>query len=102
MSRHDLGEALISACSGGDTRLAESLLDQKADPDYHHDYGCTNPLFIASEHNRIDCVRLLLRHKADAGWTNVNNETPLSVSQREGHVSVARLLASRLQHPLKT
>ncbi len=54
---------------------------------------------LASYHNSIECVKLLLQYKAEVDKTNDKNLTPLSGVCFKGYVEVAKLLLENGANP---
>ncbi|MCZ6902498.1 MAG: ankyrin repeat domain-containing protein [Rickettsia endosymbiont of Ixodes persulcatus] len=51
-----------------------------------------NLLTYAVRQRKLDIVRFLLSIGADSNFTNYNNETPLSISVRNGSIDIAHAI----------
>jgi ankyrin repeat protein len=66
---------LLAACNNGDAAVAAMLLGNGADPNAAGTRG--NCLSYASSAASVDCVKLLLQHRADPNARALNGPTPL-------------------------
>lgn len=81
-----------------DIRIAQTLIENGADPNHVDDQGCT-PLSWAAGFGNAPLVKLLLRNGARADIKNRRGLLPLDEAMYEGHTAVARAL---LEHGLYT
>lgn len=88
------------AATNGHLELARALLSGEAGPTTRADVNAAQnrgktALHLASEHDRVDFVDLLLSHGADVDARSDGRWTPLINAAEKGHTSVvARLLAA--------
>ena len=83
-----------------DAQSLAILLQNGLNPNLSNHRGDTL-LMLASYHNSIDCVRLLLAHHADVDKVNDKNLTPLAGVCFKGYVEVARMLLQAGANPDK-
>jgi uncharacterized protein len=76
---------------GGVYSTAKILLDHGGNPSDKDETGCT-PLRYGAQNGNERLVRLLLDHGADWRVTNLNGELAIALVEKNGHISVARLL----------
>lgn len=50
------------------------------------------PLYVSAKHDRVDCLRILLKFGADANATTQKGHTPLHVASKQGHTRIVRVL----------
>ncbi|HVC47351.1 MAG TPA: ankyrin repeat domain-containing protein [Terracidiphilus sp.] len=78
---------------GGGAKMAEILLQYRADPNAVQVGGYT-PLFSAAAANRKDLAELLIAHGADPHPVNDSGKTPAEYARERGHIEVANWLDS--------
>ena len=83
-----------------DAQSLAILLQNGLNPNLANHRGDTL-LMLASYHNSIDCVRLLLAYHADVDRVNDKNLTPLAGVCFKGYVEVARMLLQAGANPDK-
>lgn len=83
-----------------DAQSLAILLQNGLNPNLANHRGDTL-LMLASYHNSIDCVRLLLAYHADVDKVNDKNLTPLAGVCFKGYVEVARMLLQAGANPDK-
>ena len=82
--RSILGETpLHFAAVSGDVRVGKILLDAKANPNVHGEYGNT-PLHEAVGQKKYEFVKLLLAHGASKELKNDDNTTPVEYAEQLG------------------
>ena len=69
----------------------EALLQQPENPDLKEAHR-TSPLWLASQGNHVEVLRLLLEAGADKNFATKTGITALMHASQEGHVEVSRLL----------
>jgi ankyrin repeat protein len=67
------------------------LLDHSANPS-DKDQASYTPLHFAAQNGNERLVRLLLDHSANWRATSLNGELAVALEEKNGHISVARLL----------
>ena len=87
----DPGDALMAACTRGDSGEAERLLRDGADPCFRGEFGA-NPLTRAAEQGHVALVSLLLSNGGRHDAQDDNGDTALLCACRMGHADVARVL----------
>lgn len=99
MSAED--KQLYDAAYFGRTAKLETLLGEKADPNYKN-IGWDTPLMMAAKNGKAECVKLLLAAGADPTMQNKDHETACSMAtqkmneaksdpQREKYAGIAAL-----------
>ncbi|MBM3738444.1 MAG: hypothetical protein FJW39_21900 [Acidobacteria bacterium] len=89
------GTALHDACWAGDVRMADLLLDHRADPNLRHLEGGSAPLHYAVITNHADVVELLLRRGADLRAKSATGATALHLAANRGFLPLVELLIAR-------
>lgn len=74
-----------------DYKSLQTLLQNGLNPNLANHKG-DSLLMLASYHNSIECVKLLLQYKAKVDKVNDKNLTPLAGVCFKGYVEVAKLL----------
>ena len=78
---YPMNPPLFEAISNGDTDKVKKLLGEEEDKDKKWAVAMGNtPLNLAAERNNVDIVTVLLRHGADASFTNDQGASPLMKS----------------------
>jgi ankyrin repeat protein len=114
---------LYAACTVGDSHVVEKLLlgSSSLDVNYKFTHGdesdkddeteiddesvgadsaeCQTPLYMSASYGHLECVQLLLMHKADANLAGEDGITPLSISSQEGYLAVAQELLKAKADP---
>ena len=90
-SQSDGMTALHWACYHNNTKLADTLLKNAADPDARNRYDVT-PMSLACLNGNAKLVELLLEHKADPNVELRGGETPLMTASRVGNLQSVKLL----------
>lgn len=83
-----------------DAQSLAILLQNGLNPNLSNHRG-DSLIMLASYHNSIDCVRLLLSHNADVDKPNDKNLTPLVGVCFKGYIEVAKLLLQAGANPDK-
>lgn len=92
--RGELNEALQLACEFAAFASMRTLLEAGADPNmkaWEDDEGFETPLFCCASHGYVQCVQILLQHKADVNFT-VPNSTALLQAVHNDLIELARML----------
>jgi len=97
--------ALFDATNSGQTAMVAWLLEQGADPNIQNQgdkkkyYGYT-PLMYAAQHgisgqdiDWVAMVNTLLKHNAKPNITNKNDDTALTIAERNGYTDIATVLS---------
>jgi len=87
------GIALIEACKAGQTRIAQLLLMDGADPNFEYPQNNT-PLSTAVYYARVDIVKLLLEHGASVDRIEPSGQTILGASLVFTHIRSRMKLSS--------
>ncbi|TLD86157.1 ankyrin repeat domain-containing protein [Helicobacter sp. MIT 05-5294] len=81
-----------------DFQNLETLLKNGLNPNLTNHKG-DSLLMLASYHNSLECVKLLLQYKAEVDKANDKNLTPLSGVCYKGYAEIARLLLENGANP---
>ena len=93
--------ALFDATLSGQTEMVKWLLEQGADPNIQNQSEVKNirgytPLMYAAQHgisgqdiNWLDMVNILLNNNARPNITNGNDDTALTIAERNGYTDIA-------------
>jgi ankyrin repeat protein len=91
---------IVSACMSGDAPMVAMLLLRGADTSIQDDDG-SSLLYStidngggAAESNRVEIVKLLLKHGVDVNVTTNDNNSPLHAAIQKADVQVVQLLLS--------
>lgn len=83
-----------------DAQSLAILLQNGLNPNLSNHRG-DSLIMLASYHNSIDCVQLLITHHADVDKANDKNLTPLAGVCFKGYIEVAKLLLQAGANPDK-
>ena len=84
---------LYNACSKGNMPMVVRLLsDGVADVNWAEPTGGASPLYVASENNHFEVVKLLIENHADVNLANNKGATPVWIASQEGNFEVVKLL----------
>lgn len=89
------GTALHDAAWAGDLKMAELLLDSKADPNLAHLEGGSTPLHYAVITNHPELVELLLARGAKLKTMSASGATALHLAANRGFVNIVVLLLAK-------
>ena len=89
------GTALHDAAWAGDLRMAQLLLDWKADPNARHQEGGSTPLHYAVITNHPEFAALLLSRGADPKAASGSGATSLHLAANRGFTTIIELLLSK-------
>ena len=91
--------ALTLAAAKGYIAIIRQLLEANANPNIPDVYGWT-PLMRAIEHERLEAVKILVRHKTvEINRINTRGQTALHIATGEGMCNTARLLIAHGADP---
>ena len=82
---------VMMACQENDDKLLEEQLSQPRNPNFEDADGKT-PLYVATCHGSLECVRLLIEAGAQMNQGKTNEEPPLFLAALRGHLEVVRFL----------
>jgi ankyrin repeat protein len=97
--------ALFDAVNAGHTTMVGWLLEQGADPNIQNQgtvkkYRGYTPLMYAAQHgisgqdtDWVAMINALLAHNAKPNITNINDDTALTIAERNGYEDIAALLS---------
>jgi ankyrin repeat protein len=87
------GDSLLTwACRHSHSHVVRWLLEQGAAADTPRTSRGATALYIASQENSVECVKLLLGAGASVELAADDGDSPLYVACQRGHVAAARLL----------
>ena len=94
-SQQRLGERLYKASREGDVRRVTQLLEEGAPINWRKSSGYTagwTALHVACNNNRIEIVKLLLKHKPLVNQQTNSGDTPLHWACQMGFLECIKLL----------
>lgn len=87
------GTALFTALFMKKNEIVQFLLEHGANPNTVIDGDLSTPLHIAVEHGGVEDVKLLLAFGADPMAANKENDTPLTLAQKQNNKSAIKELS---------
>ena len=85
-------ETLVDAAARGDKRKVRSLITGGVELDAVDPFWEETAPIRAAANNSIDIAKLLIQAGADVNIKTSNRRTALTVSKRQGHIEIVKLL----------
>lgn len=102
-ARNRIGSTALHKAARWSKELSQLLLEAGAKVDVI-DYRGMTPLHYAVMHGQLDCVELLIEHKAQVNYQKVINlsEPPLYYAEQKGFDDIVQCLVEHGASPLDT